>query len=138
MKIEINSTLTECEMHVRKTVFTDEQGLVDVPDEVDEIATHFVLKDKEGNAIGVLRVFTNENGEYVLGRLAVLKQYRKQGLGKMLLNSAEKHVKENGGTQLLLHSQLEAAGFYASCGYSQKTKPDKVQGVMHVWMEKNL
>ncbi len=138
MKIEINSNLTECEMYVRKTVFTDEQGLIDTPDEIDKISAHFVLKDDDGNELGTCRVFKDENGNYILGRLAVLKPYRKKGFGKMLLSFAEKYVKEKGGAQLLLHSQLDAAKFYTSCGYLQKGTPDKVQDVMHIWMYKKL
>lgn len=138
MIIEINKELTNGEMFVRKMVFTLEQGLVDEPDEIDKKAVHLVLKNDDGICIGVCRVFKDEDDNYVFGRLAVLKEYRGKGYGKLLLSMAEKYVKDNDGDRLLLHSQLDAKDFYSSNGYIQKGMPDTVQGCVHVWMQKKL
>ncbi|MBE6787942.1 MAG: GNAT family N-acetyltransferase, partial [Ruminococcaceae bacterium] len=68
---------------IRTKVFVFEQGFTDEIDDIDATALHF-LAFCEGIAVGTCRAFKTNEG-YILGRLAVLKQYRKKGVGSTLL-----------------------------------------------------
>lgn len=61
---------------IREEVFVKEQGFKDEFDSIDDKAFHLVFFDRN-NAYGVCRYFKDDNGEYVIGRVAVVKSYRK-------------------------------------------------------------
>lgn len=122
---------------IRKTVFVDEQGFVDDVDEIDAAATHFVAY-RDGNAIGTCRSFKQAEGAYVVGRIAVLREHRGQGIGSLLLSAAEENIKSVGGERVLIHAQLHAKGFYEFCGYEAFGEIEYEQGQPHVWLAKKL
>ena len=71
--------------------------------------------------------------------MAVNKEYRGKGLGRMLIKALEEHAKSIGIQTITLHGQVSAKGFYGSCGYEQNS--DEVfeeEGIMHVHMVKKL
>ena len=74
----------------RIEVFVKEQGFRDEFDDIDAIAIHFVAYDEGNRPIGTCRIFTVDDPQiYLLGRLAVVKDYRGKGLGKVLLEQAD-------------------------------------------------
>jgi predicted GNAT family N-acyltransferase len=130
---------------IRKEVFVKEQGFKDEFDEVDEKAIHIVLYDKttEGDIpVSTCRIFKNEenqeNNNYILGRLAVIKDYRKNKIGSKTVGEAEKYVKENGGKSISLHAQCVAKEFYKKIGYQEYGEVEDEQGCPHIWMRKEL
>lgn len=125
-------------MTVRQTVFVEEQGFVDDEDEVDAIAVHLVAYD--GNkAVATCRVFASSDPEeYLLGRFAVLKEYRRKGVGRELLLKAEECAAANGARRLSLHSQYHAKGFYERFGYIPHGDIEYEQGHPHIAMTKIL
>ncbi|MBE6559394.1 MAG: GNAT family N-acetyltransferase [Ruminococcaceae bacterium] len=139
MKIEkYEKILPPSAMTVRTTVFVEEQGFVDEYDEIDGIATHFVMFDGT-LPVATCRIFCKEDPEvYYLGRLAVMKAYRGRRLGAAIVQAAEDHVRSVGGTCILLHSQRAAEGFYAAVGYIPHGEPDEEQGCPHIWMKKSI
>lgn len=138
MRIERYDDLPEGALAVRIEVFVEEQGFCDEQDEIDGVATHFVMLDGE-QPIATCRIFPEENGNgYLLGRLAVRKNYRGHGLGRELLNAVEAHVRGLGKTRLSLHSQYHAKGFYEACGYVAYGDVEDEQGCPHIWMTKSM
>ena len=124
---------------VRITVFVEEQGFADEIDEIDGIATHFVLFSDEQKPIATCRVFaTDGKGEYILGRLCVLKEHRGKGYGSSLIEQAERYVTALGGNRLRLHSQYHAASFYEKLGYVAYGEVENEQGKPHIWMVKHI
>lgn len=122
---------------VRKTVFEDEQGLIDEFDKTDEIATHFVMFDENDMPIATCRVFPDEGKDtYMLGRLAVIKEFRSKNLGSAMMREAENYVIKTDGKSLSLHAQCQASGFYSKQGYMTYGEIDYEQGCPHVWMRK--
>ena len=142
MKIAIyENNLPDCAKTIRQVVFEDEQGFVDEFDETDEIATHFVMFDEDEIPVATCRVFRDEsanNNAYILGRLAVYKEYRHNNIGSLLMQEAEKYVHKIGGKSIALHAQCQASGFYGKNGYVEHGEIDDEQGCPHVWMEKTL
>ena len=102
--------------------------------------------DDEGNAItedntaiGTCRIFEAESeGEYYLGRLAVLREFRGKNVGTHLLSAAEEYIRSKNGLAVRLHSQLQAKQFYEKCGYIAFGEIDFEEDCPHIWMKKFL
>lgn len=138
MDIRAYDYLPEEARAIRRAVFMEEQGFVDEFDEVDDIATHIVLFDG-GEAVATCRLFpSGEPGEYVVGRLAVMRGHRGSHLGARTLAAAEDEAARRGATSVVLHAQVRAAGFYESQGYERFGEQDLDEGCPHVWMRKSL
>ena len=138
MKIERFRGCPSEAMWVRKTVFVEEQGFRDEFDLTDDIADHFVMLDVEA-PIGTCRVFPDEkSGGYILGRLAVLAQYRGMGLGSDLVSHAESYLREIGAKELRLHAQCRAVSFYNKLGYIEFGEVEYEENCPHIWMKKLL
>lgn len=139
MKLEIFPHLPECAREVRKKVFIDEQGFKSEFDEKDDIAVHLVVFDEGGAPVATCRIFKGDDkGGYVFGRLAVIKEYRGKRLGSVLLNEAERYVKENGGKCIALHAQQRVAGFYKKAGFKEFGNVEFDEGCPHIRMKKYI
>lgn len=122
---------------VRTTVFVDEQN-VPMEEEIDQYedeATHFVLYD-EGTPIGAGR-FRVVDGFGKVERICVLKQYRKTGAGKIIMNGIEKFATEKGLRKLKLNAQTHAIPFYAGLGYEVVSEEFLDAGIPHKTMVKH-
>ncbi len=140
MKMEIKEYKGLCgdAMLVRQTVFIDEQGFRDEFDEIDKTASHLLAYDS-GRPAAVCRFFWSEDKDaYLIGRLAVIKEYRGNGLGADMLKKAEELIKERGGKAIELHSQEQATGFYEKQGYSICSEMEYEEHCPHYWMRKEL
>ena len=136
MNIRLFNALPNDAYKIRIKVFGDEQGFVDEIDKIDTVATHFVVY-YDDTAVATCRVFEKDNS-YILGRFAVLKDYRKKGIGRFLLSEVEKYVKSKGYNSLFLHSQLRAVEFYKKCGYNTFGEIELEENYPHIWMEKTF
>lgn len=138
MEIKKYNGLCEDAMYIRKTVFMDEQGFCDEFDETDKKAVHLVAYDN-GKPVSTCRFFwSTERNTYLLGRLAVVKEYRKNHLGCAMMKKTEELVKESGGTSIELHAQEQAIRFYEKQGYSVCSEMEYEEHCPHYWMRKNL
>ena len=125
-------------VEIRNTVFVKEQGFVDEYDEIDDIATHFVMYDAH-IPIATCRIFLKDTPcTYYLGRFAVVKAYRGRHVGTRLMEAVENYVRCCGGHLIRLHAQAAAAGFYSAVGYMSEGDPDEEQGCPHCWMIKTV
>jgi len=102
---------------IRMRVFVTEQG---VPrkielDRDDQGAVHF-LATASGKAIGTARIVMHR-GSVKIGRMAVLKNYRRKGVGRMLLKRAVVTAKKLGAQKIYLHAQVAVIGFYERMGF---------------------
>lgn len=109
-------------LQVRKDVFVKEQQ-VPLEMEIDELDV-FNHEDVvhigayiEGKIVGTCRLI-KDGKDLRVGRVAVLKQYRKKGVGDAMMRYAEKQALNNGYERLKLGAQLTAIPFYENCGYS--------------------
>ena len=81
MEYKIFDNLPQEAKDIRTAVFIDEQGFKNEFDEIDDTAKHILIYH-DGKAVGVARFFSEDGKEYHIGRVAVLKPYRKYGYGK--------------------------------------------------------
>lgn len=122
--------------NIREEVFMREQGFTEEFDKTDENAVHILLFFGQ-NAIGTCRFFQS-GGAWFIGRVAVLREFRGKGCGKMLLQAAEQEIVNRGGNCCFLHAQCRAMDFYARCGYSPCGQPFDEEGCPHIAMKKIL
>lgn len=140
MKISIYKNILPKEARqIRQTVFVEEQGFQEEFDQIDDGATHFVAYGEDGLPMGTCRIFCDTRMEgYILGRLAVLREYRDKHIGVALMREAEKYVQKAGGKSISLHAQCQVSGFYRKQGFAEYGEVEKEQGCPHVWMKKKI
>ncbi|WP_251552440.1 GNAT family N-acetyltransferase [Neobacillus muris] len=138
VKIAENQTELEDAFSIRKTVFVEEQN-VPVEEEIDqyeEDAIHFILYN---NAVPVAAGrFRNVEGFGKVERICVLKDARKLGAGKAIMNKIEAYAKENGFHKLKLNAQTHAIPFYARLGYEVVSEEFLDAGIPHKTMIKTI
>ena len=129
---------------VRTRVFMIEQGFKNEFDEIDDDPTtvHLTLY-RDGRLVGCARTFpdpkhADDPGRWVFGRLAVLPESRKSGLGAALLAESERVAREAGATEMHLHSQCHVTGLYERAGYERYGTEELDEHVPHIWMKKPL
>ena len=120
---------------VRFKVFVDEQN---VPEELeidglDDDATHILilLDDK---AIGTGRILSDGH----IGRVAVLKQFRGKGVGKLIMKMLIEWAQENQLKSLWLSSQWHARGFYIDLSFTCTGEKYEEAGIDHIKMTRKL
>lgn len=124
---------------IREEVFIQEQGFQNELDEIDDTAAHIVLYGEGELPIATCRVFPDERPDvFILGRLAVRKEYRGKHIGSKVIKAAEAYVQEKGGKALILHSQCRASAFYRQNGFQEYGGIEDDEGCPHIWMRKDL
>lgn len=133
-EIELNQAF-----EVRTRVFIEEQGVSrDVEwDGLDTNAIQFIAKNHD-MVIATARVRFLSNSCAKLERMAVLKSFRKQGIGKQLLNTIEKNLINKQIPKIILHAQWSAIPFYQACGYAEIGEPFFEAAIKHIEMYKEF
>jgi predicted GNAT family N-acyltransferase len=123
---------------IRREVFIEEQGVspAEEYEGYEDRYTHFCLYDGDTLA-GYLRVIQEQN-ILRIGRVAVRKAYRRQGLGSQLMAAAEAFGASIGCTTALLHAQTQAQAFYSALGYLPSGDLFFEANIEHVRMAKSL
>lgn len=140
----MNCFKTYCFLHddakfIRKSVFMDEQGFAEEFDDKDAIAKHVVLYNGKSKPIATCRYFSTDGRKvYFVGRIAVLKEFRKNNHGTAVLREVEQQIDAVGGVEIRLAAQLRAKGFYEKLGYSAVGEGFSDENCPHIWMCKQL
>ena len=126
----------EAAVGIRFRVFVDEQA---VPpeielDEYDAVASHAIAL-RNGVAVGTGRVIV-EDGSARIGRMAVDREHRRDGVGGMVLSFLEDEAREQGATEFVLHAQDYVKAFYAGHGYEEHGETFMEAGILHIEMRK--
>ena len=108
---------------IRKQVFVDEQRLFydSDHDAHDNVAIHIVAIIN-GNVVGTVRVYREENDIWVGGRLAVKKRYRGK-IGKLLVLKAVEIVKKNNAKLFKAIIQSNNIPFFINLNWEPKVCP---------------
>ena len=117
---------------IRTPVFIKEQAVA--PDfewdEIDQVAVH-LLATQNNEPIACLRIIDFHK----IGRMAVLKEFRGNGLGAILLLEAVKICKAHGSKTVHLSAQTHAIGFYEKCGFKVTSAVYQDVHIAHVDMQ---
>jgi len=124
---------------VRRQVFVQEQGISEdlTFDEHDREALHMVVKDGR-RVIGSARIRFLGDNQAKLERMAILKRYRRKGVGREMLLFLDTVLKDKQVQQVIIHAQLEVVPFYKSCGFHEEGLPFEEAGIQHIKMRKQL
>jgi predicted GNAT family N-acyltransferase len=128
-------------LRIRWTVFVEEQGVrpsleLDEHDRDPRTAHALGLVGAVPAAAG--RVIFLEGGVAKIGRMAVIDDARKQGLGAALLGFLEQQARARGATSATMGAQLHARGFYEQHGYAAVGDVFDDAGIPHIEMRKPL
>jgi predicted GNAT family N-acyltransferase len=126
---------------IRKEVFVEEQGFpleseFDEFDTLNALSEHIlVYYNEKPVGTGRLRVV---DGLGKLERICILEPYRKFGLGKIIMKTLEEIAKKKEISQVKLHGQTQAEGFYKKLGYQTSSDVFMEDGGPHLLMIKEL
>ena len=124
---------------IRRRVFIEEQH---VPEEIemddDDAHAFHALATLDGVAIGCGRMLDHGAGEVKIGRMAVLPDFRKTGVGAQILRFLVDRARTNGCRKAILHAQLTAEGFYLKEGFRPVGGVFDEAGIAHRQMERDL
>jgi len=100
---------------IRYRVFVEEQKVpVELEwDEYDDTAIHFIVT-LSGETVACARL--KSDGQ--IGRMAVLTEYRNQGIGQRLLQFVLRTAAEKKLQDVYLHAQVSAIPFYEKQGFT--------------------
>ncbi|WP_379133334.1 GNAT family N-acetyltransferase [Paenibacillus sp. sgz500958] len=135
--------LLQMGLEIRMKVFVEEQK-VPVEEEVDEYdvigdQVHHLLLMDEGRPVATGRLTYYKSGAAKMQRIAVLKEYRSKGYGRVLLLALEELARDLGLDYSILDGQCQAEQFYLKLGYEViSTEPFYDAGILHVRMQKAL
>jgi predicted GNAT family N-acyltransferase len=121
---------------VREPVFVVEQQ---VPpeieaDELDPQCRHVLARDAVGRPIGTGRL----TPQRTIGRLAVLPEWRGQGVGEALLQALVDMARSLGYPIIELHAQVDAIGFYEKFAFESVGQEYLEAGIRHRTMRRVL
>jgi predicted GNAT family N-acyltransferase len=117
---------------VRRAVFIEEQN---VPESLeldgkDPDCRHVLACDKSGAPLGTARL--DATGR--IGRMAVLCEYRRLGIGREILRVIMEYGRANGITDFHVSSQVTAVGFYEKMGFIPHGDEYEEAGIPHIGM----
>ncbi len=123
---------------IRRKVFVLEQQISEEleRDEKDEEAQHF-LAFADDRPVATARLIADRDTLW-LGRMAVLEEYRRQGVGRALIKAILQHVRKSEANEIKLHSQASARLFYAAMGFVEEGAPYIEAGIVHITMRLDL
>src|SRR3954468_5999183 len=101
---------------VRLSVFVIEQNIAEELewDEHDAVSMHALAEDPDGVPIGCGRLLPDGH----IGRVAVLSDWRGQGVGAALLAALITLAQQRRDKRVLLNAQTQAMPFYARLGFA--------------------
>ena len=109
-----------------------QQGFKDEFDDLDDLCQHLVVFGNN-QPIGTCRFYYDESlKSNVLGRIAVIKEYRGKKVGQYIVKTACSLIQGN----VCLHAQLQAKPFYEKLGFKAYGKIDYDEYCPHTWMKK--
>lgn len=123
-------------MAIRYEVFVHEQG---VPmelerDENDAISMHAVAYALDGSPLGTGRLLPEGH----IGRMAVSREAREQGVGGKILEALVEQAQIAGHTHAILSAQCHAQHFYSAHGFVAEGEIFDDAGIDHIQMVRKL
>ena len=134
------NTLGRDAARLRTAVFVREQCIpADVEaDALDASARHAVLYNRLGQPVATGRLLQQAPGVGRIGRMAVDRSVRGAQWGRVLLAALVEAARARGDTQVQLHAQCSAQGFYERAGFTVAGAPYEEAGLAHVLMTQAL
>lgn len=119
---------------IRHKVFVQEQRVAENLewDGLDEKAIHLLAVSSDNIPVATARMLANAH----IGRMAVLRSWRQQGIGSTLLLSLIEIASKQGHSQVALDAQVHAVAFYESFGFIVTSHVFMDAGIPHKKMRR--
>ncbi len=119
---------------IRGLVFVVEQEIdweieFDGLDDICVLFTAYV----DDKPVGAARLYKNK-----IGRVATLKEYRKQGIATLLMEKIEDYAAENKMPVLILNAQIQVRDFYLHLGYIPEGEIFQEADIDHIKRTKEI
>jgi len=125
---------------LRTAVFVEEQKvpLALERDAADVDAVHALARNRLGLAVGTGRLLAADAPGHParIGRMAVSRSARGAGVGRELLEALMAAAGKRGDTQVTLHAQISAFGFYRRAGFVPQGERFEEAGIVHQEMRR--
>lgn len=121
---------------LRFAIFVGEQNVpsgIELDDQ-DANCAHAVAFDVDGKPIGTGRLLPDGT----IGRMAVIKEWRRRGIGAEILQALSDEARKRGHASVAVSAQLQAAEFYREQGFTAEGKVYEDAGILHQKMSKKL
>lgn len=130
----------EC-LKIRFEVFVSEQQVPE-DEEIDSYESdcrHFLV-EMDNQYVGTARYRSKDNTDTVvkIERVAVVKPYRGEGVGRALMNHLHESASKEGYLHAELGAQIQAVPFYSALGYEKISDMFFDAGIEHYMMRKEL
>lgn len=125
---------------IRTRVFIEEQQVPELLewDNVDQVAIHLLAVNQQSQSLGCARINIHSKAQVAhIGRMAVLKKFRHQGIGRLLLQVAMEYCLQQNVQIIALSAQTHAIGFYEKAGFKINSDAYMDAGILHVDMVYN-
>ncbi len=121
---------------LRWSIFVGEQNVPEgiELDDLDVQCTHALAYTPDNKFVGTGRLLPDGR----IGRMAVAKEWRRQGVGAALLEALIAEAKKRGHKEVTVSAQLQAAEFYRGFGFEAEGKVYKDAGILHQKMHKKI
>jgi predicted GNAT family N-acyltransferase len=121
---------------IRYEVFVREQGVPEALewDGLDPGCRHAVAETDAGQAIGTGRLLSDGH----IGRMAVLRAWRRSGVGSRILERLVGIARARGDGCVVLHAQSYVTAFYRRAGFEISSDEFLEAGIPHVEMRLQL
>ena len=122
MRVELNKLDADLFLELYTSVGWEPPCKVQVEKALQNTTAAFVAFD-DHTPLGMARVIGDGGMSFYIKDFAVVPQYQKKGVGRLLLHSIEKYIKESVGewaVSLELISTIEAQHFYEKMGFEPR------------------
>ncbi|API89125.1 GNAT family N-acetyltransferase [Marinilactibacillus sp. 15R] len=136
---DISSEVYKDAIHIRKEVFVKEQH-IEPELEIDD------LEDQTFHLVGYInsvpsataRIYEKAPHIFKIQRVAVIRDARKTGSGKKLMEELEQYIRSKDAEIMILDSQDQAIPFYEKSGFSVEGEGFMDAGIPHHRMVKKI
>jgi len=121
-------------LSIRRKVFIEEQSVpeeIEI-DDIDSFAAHIIIYE-DNKPIATGRIFKKDDN-FFLGRIAVLKEYRRKHFGKMAVKMLVNRGFNKGAEKIIIHAQTTAEEFYKKLGFKSFGEKYYEAGIEHINM----
>jgi predicted GNAT family N-acyltransferase len=125
---------------LRHAVFVQEQAISEslVSDAADLDAVHAGVENLLGQVVASGRLLQHAPGVSKVGRMATHRMLRSAGFGLQVLRALLEVARQRGDTEVMLHAQVSAEGFYAAQGFVSRGPVFHEVGIAHQEMTISL
>ena len=121
---------------LRWSIFVGEQNVpagIELDDQ-DAACRHALAYTPDNKFVGTGRLLPDGR----IGRMAVAKDWRRQGVGAALLEALMAEAQKQGHKEVSVSAQLQAAEFYRGFGFEAEGKVYQEAGILHQKMHKKI